>query len=124
LFVLFFGTSAAANDQVTLEEYRKKIQEKSLKISSLKAEQEGAILESKQARYLTAPQAFVDFQDSKDKSPNLTPEFSGTENNGDELKVGIQSQTSFGLKPRAYAFTQNQNVKNIASLPNPDLSLQ
>jgi outer membrane protein TolC len=124
LFVLILGTSASAEDRVNLDDYRKKIQEKSLKISSMNDEQKGALLESKQARYLTTPQAFVEFQDSKDKSPNLTPETSGTENNVDELKIGLQSQTNFGLKPRVYAFTQNQNVKNISSLANPNLSLQ
>jgi outer membrane protein TolC len=124
LYFLFFGASALAEDHVTLSDYREKIQAKSVKISSLKDEQQGAALESKQARYILAPQAFVEYQESKDKSPSLTPEFSGTERNGDELKAGLQGQTSFGIKPRVYAFTQNEKVMNISSLANPNLSLQ
>jgi len=126
LLIGFFfpNPSARASERLSLESYRKAVAAESLKLSSLNAEEQSHELETSQARYLTSPQAFAEYQDSKDKSPNLTPEFSGTERNGDELKVGVQTQTSFGLKPRVFAFTQNQRVLNISSLPNPNLSLK
>lgn len=124
LVCLSYGHLAIAQDRLNLEQFRLLISTKALKIAAANDSEAGATLEASQSRYITAPQAFIDYQDSKDKSPTLTPEFSGTERNGDELKVGIQAQTSLGIKPRVYSFVQNQKVSNISSLPNPDLSLQ
>ena len=119
-----FIKPALASEPFKLDSFRQRVIDKSLKLSILESEKDGASFENSQARQLTTPQAFVDYQASKDKSPTLTPEFSGTERNGDELKVGLQSQTEIGIRPRVYAFTQNQNVSNISSLATPDLSLQ
>lgn len=122
--LFFFSITVSAAEKLSFDGFRTSIELNSLKISSLKSEERGAGFESAQARFLTTPQAFVDAQTSRDKSPVLAPEFSGTERNGDVLRWGLQSQTSFGLKPRVFAFTENQNVSGVSSLPNPDLRLR
>lgn len=127
VFILYSGIfikPSLAAEPLKLEYYRQSVQSKSLKISVLASEKDGAFFEKSQGKQLTTPQAFIEYQASKDKSPTLTPEFSGTERNGDEIKVGIQAQTEIGIKPRVYAFSQSQNVSNISSLATPDLSLQ
>lgn len=121
--LFFFSISAIAAEKLSFDEFKTAIEINSVKISSLKNEERGAGFETAQARFLTTPQAFVDAQTSRDKSPVLAPEFSGTDRNGDVLRLGLQSQTSFGLKPRVFAFTENQNVSGVSSLPNPNLRL-
>ncbi len=59
----------------------------------------------------------------QDRSPTLTPEFSGTERTGSEYKGGVQAQTSVGLKPRIFGFLQDQKLKNVSALTDPNLSL-
>ena len=119
----YFGNSYAA-DYLSLDDYRDAVKRKSLKISALKDEKSGAALESYQGMFVTSPQAFVEFEELRDKSPVIAPEFTGTERNSDELRTGLQMQSSFGLKPRVFAFTQNQIFQNVSALPDPNIDLQ
>ena len=124
IFFLFISLSVDAAEKLSFKDFSISVEENSMKISSLRDESKGASFETTQGKFLTTPQAFVDLESSKDKSPVLAPEFSGTERNGEEIRLGVQSQTVFGLKPRIYTFTQRQNVSNVSSLPNPNLNLQ
>ncbi|MFN8790775.1 MAG: hypothetical protein ACK5Y2_04890 [Bdellovibrionales bacterium] len=124
LIFLYLSPSRLLAQDFSLEQFRQAVSASSSKSKMIEAAIKGATFEQKQAENATAPQGFAEYVSSQDKSPNLTPEFSGTERNGDELKVGLQSQTALGIKPRVFAFNQNQRVLNISSLPNPNLSLQ
>jgi outer membrane protein TolC len=123
-FFMFYCGNTFAADYLSLGDYRDAVQRKSLKISSLQDEKSGSALESYQGKFLTSPQAFVEFEDLRDKSPVIAPEFMGTERNTDELRTGLQMQSSFGLKPRVFAFTQNQRFQNVSALDDPNISLQ
>ncbi len=123
-FVIPSSLNAYAAAYLSFDDYRNAVKAKSLKMYSLQYEKTGAALEGFQASLMLSPQAFAEFEELRDKSPDISPETSGTERNNDQLKTGVQMQTRFGLKPRAFAIIQNQKLKNVSSLADPNVSLQ
>ncbi|WWW13354.1 TolC family protein [Spirobacillus cienkowskii] len=110
------NTLLAAQQKIGFLEFINLYETNSLGVKSIKANLQSLDLEHAQAELLTQPQGFVEFSKNNDKSPSLTPDFSGLSRYGSQFRVGLQSQQSFGLKHKLYFITENQGFERAVSL--------
>lgn len=110
------NTLLAAQQKIGFLEFINLYETNSLGVKSIKANLQSLDLEHAQAELLTQPQGFVEFSKNNDKSPSLTPDFSGLSRYGAQFRVGVQSQQSFGLKHKLYFITENQGFERAVSL--------
>jgi hypothetical protein len=113
---ILVNTLLAAQQKIGFLEFINLYETNSLGVKSVKANLQSLELEHAQAELLTQPQAFVELTKNNDKSPSLTPDFSGLSRYGGQVRVGVQSQQSFGLKHKLYFTTENQGFEKATSL--------
>lgn len=105
-FFLSTFVLAQGPEVLTLEKYLESVKKQSSEAKALVYQVEAAQVNVKQAELGLSPELFAEYNVFDDRTPPLFP-FSPNRTNGNNWKLGIQKQTTFGLSGQLYFENRN-----------------